>query len=411
MSTRGKIRASDSESKGDVVRDYIVLRDLQAASTNEPFGPARRGRMGGRELVPPEPRIEVERLENKDVHDLARDPEVAAIAAPMPTRLIEPTDAGAGAAGDDAWGISAVGADVSSFTGAGTVVAVLDTGIDSNHAAFAGVTLVQEDFSGSGNGDVQGHGSHCAGTVFGRDVDGARIGVALGVERALIGKVLADDGRGSSEMIFRGIRWAAEEGADVISMSLGFDFPGLVKLLTEQGWPVDLATSNALEAYRANLRMFDALMDLVRAREAFGAGTVVVAAAGNESERQQDPDYEIAASLPAAAEGVVSVGALGQDGGTLVVAPFSNTFPQISAPGVRIKSVKVGGGTRDLNGTSMACPHVAGVAALWWEAVRASPVPMTARTVIAKLLAGARTDVFSPGADVADRGVGLVRAP
>lgn len=397
-------------SKGGVVRDYIVLRDLQAASTNEPFGPTARGRAGVREVVPPEPRIEVERLENKDVHELARDPEVAAIAAPMPTKLIEPMDAGASAA-EDAWGISVVGADVSSFTGAGTVVAVLDTGIDSNHAAFAGVTLVQEDFSGSGNGDVQGHGSHCAGTVFGRDVDGARIGVALGVERALIGKVLADDGRGSSEMIFRGIRWASEEGADVISMSLGFDFPGLVKELTQQGWPVDLATSNALEAYRGNLRMFDALMDLVRAREAFGAGTVVVAAAGNESERQQDPDHEVAASLPAAAEGVVSVGALGQDGGTLVVAPFSNTFPQVSAPGVSVKSVKVGGGTRNLSGTSMACPHVAGVAALWWEAVRASPVPTTARTVLAKLLASARTDVFSPGADVADRGVGLVRAP
>src|SRR3712207_311621 len=147
-------------------------------------------------------------------------------------------------------------------------------------------------------------------------------------------------------------------------------------------------------------------MALVRAREAFGGGTVVIAAAGNESERQQDPDYEIAASLPAAAEGVVSVGALGQDGSVLSIAPFSNTFPQISAPGVAVKSVKVGGGTQDLNGTSMACPHVAGVAALWWEAVRSSPLPATARTVQAKLLASARTDVFGSGVEVADRGVG-----
>ncbi len=212
-------------------------------------------------------------------------------------------------------------------------------------------------------------------------------------------------------MLFSGIQWAVEGGADVISMSLGFDFPGLVKALTGDGWPVDLATSRALEAYRGNLRMFDALMTLVRAREAFGAGTVVVAAAGNESHREQDPDYEIAASLPAAAEGVVSVAALGQEGSTLSIAPFSNTFPQVSAPGVAIKSVQVGGGTRELNGTSMACPHVAGVAALWWEAVRASPLPANARTVQAKLLASARTDVFAPGVEVADRGVGLVRAP
>ncbi|MDP8974040.1 MAG: hypothetical protein M3N45_12950 [Actinomycetota bacterium] len=59
----------------------------------------------------------------------------------------------------------------------------------------------------------------------------------------------------------------------------------------------------------------------------------------------------------------------------------------------------------------MACPHVAGVAALWWEAVRATPVPATARTVLAKLLASARTETFAPDVDVPDRGVGLVAAP
>ena len=393
------------------MRDYIVLRDLQVAQTSEPIGGGLRGRaLGPPAVAPPEPRIEVVSLDAKDVGEMARDPEVAAITPPMPTRLIEPIDAGTTAAGD-AWGVSAVGADASTFTGAGSAVAVLDTGIDSTHPAFTGVTVVENDFTGDGNGDVQGHGSHCAGTIFGRDVEGARIGIARGVSRALVGKVLGNDGGGSSEMIFRGIRWAVDEGADVISMSLGFDFPGMVKRLAADGWPVDLATSRSLEAYRGNLRMFDALMGLVRAREVFGPGTVVVAAAGNESERQQDPDYEIAASLPAAAEGVVSVGALGQEGNLLSLAPFSNTFPQVSAPGVGIKSVKVGGGTRDLNGTSMACPHVAGVAALWWESVRASPVPPTARTVLAKLLASARTDVFASGVDVADRGVGLVRAP
>jgi len=95
----------------------------------------------------------------------------------------------------------------------GITVAVLDTGIDSTHPAFTGVTLIEEDFSGSGNGDVQGHGSHCAGTIFGRDVDGTRIGVAPGVDRALIGKVLGDDGSGDSIGLFRGIQWATDQGA------------------------------------------------------------------------------------------------------------------------------------------------------------------------------------------------------
>ena len=85
----------------------------------------------------------------------------------------------------------------------------------------------------------------------------------------------------------------------MISMSLGFDFPGLVKrLIDEDGWPADLATSVALEAYRGNLRMFDALMHMLRSREPFDHGTVVVAASGNESHREINPDYEIGARCP-----------------------------------------------------------------------------------------------------------------
>jgi subtilisin family serine protease len=231
------------------------------------------------------------------------------------------------------------------------------------------------------------------------------------VKRALIGKVLDNDGSGESDWLFRGIEWALNGGARVISMSLGFDFPGLVKRLVDDGWPVDLATSAALEAYRGNLRMFDALMEVVRARAAFDGGTVVVAAAGNESQRQVDPRYEIAVSIPAAAEGVVAVGALGQSANGFVVAPFSNTLPEISAPGVGIVSAQAGGGLRSLSGTSMATPHVAGVATLWWQAVRSTSTLANARNVVAKLLATARVDVFASGTDVADRGVGLATAP
>jgi subtilisin family serine protease len=138
---------------------------------------------------------------------------------------------------------------------------------------------------------------------------------------------------------------------------------------------------------------------------------VVVAASGNESKRQIDPGYEIGVSLPAAAEHVISTGALGRSATGLVVAPFSNTFPQLAAPGVGVLSARAGGGLVSLNGTSMATPHASGIAALWWQDVRSLPLPATATTVTARMLTRADLGALDPGVDVADRGVGLVRAP
>ncbi len=388
-------------------RPPTLLRPrLQAESE-----PARPRRL----KVAPAPSLEVTELSATDRRDAARDPTVLAVARAMPTRLIMPTEAAGAvvaAAAGPTWGVKRVGAADSAFTGAGVRVAVLDTGIDVTHPAFRGVALTTQDFSGDGIQDANGHGTHCAGTVFGRDVDGARIGIAPGVTEALIGKVLGNDGSGSSEMLFKAIRWASENDAKVISMSLGFDFPGLAKQLVEDNdLPVELATSMALEGYRMNLRVFDQLMAMIGAMIDFNGGTVVVAASGNESKRDEDPDFEVSASVPAAAMGVISVGALADEANGLKVAGFSNTNPVVSAPGVNILSARIGGGLKALNGTSMACPHAAGVAALWWEALRSADVPLTSRTVEARLTATALTDVFAPGTDMTDRGQGLVQAP
>ena len=387
--------------------EFIVLKNAHRISTTGPFeefGP------GMAAAVAPAPDVQVHEVSAEAARLIAQDRQVAAVAIPMPISLISPlkADLPAGVeAATDAWGLAAVKAITSPFTGDGVVVAVLDTGIDKNHKAFAGMEILEKDFSGSGNGDRHGHGTHCAGTIFGRDVDGKRIGIARGVKKALIGKVLNDTGGGNSDMIFRGIQWALEQGAHVISLSLGFDFPGAVERMTQGGMPIPPATSKALESYRSNLRFFDALIQMVEAKGAFGQTAVVVAAAGNESDR---PNYTIAASLPAASKGVISVAALGRNGaGGFDVARFSNTMSQIAAPGVDVLSAKVGGGLASMSGTSMACPHVAGVAALWWESLIKSGAGASAALVGAKLAATAHTDGLS--SPPLDRGAGIVTAP
>ena len=358
-------------------------------------------------------KVETAELTKREINELSRDRDVKSVAPNIPMKLYEPVEREELTAADKStatWGITAIGADQSPFTGHGVTVAVLDTGIDSGHVAFNGIEVVQKDFTAEGNGDENGHGTHVAGTIFGRAVEGTRIGIASGIEKALVGKVLGKKGGGTTGMITDAIQWALQNGANIISMSLGMDFPGYVNQLVGMGYPADLATSVALEGYRANLNLFNTMGTLVRNLGEFLQPAIVVAASGNESRRDIDPDYEIAAAPPAAADGILAVGALEKRDDLLAVARFSNTKPDITAPGVNIVSAGSGGGLRRFSGTSMATPHVAGVAALWAEKLIDTGL-LTSKNLAAKLIAGATLDGFIEDVDPLDAGMGIVQAP
>lgn len=377
---------------------YVILRSL----TNT-YGEAA-ARMSAEEAAGAT--IAVENVPISAVADLERDPATLAAAPEMPVSLIEPFDADSSRI-LEAWGVAAVGADQSAYDGSGVTVAVLDTGIEEGHPAFAGLSIKQADFTGSGKGDRKGHGTHCAATIFGRDV-GQRIGIARGVGRALIGKVLDDKGSGTTAMAFAGLQWAIEQGAQIVSMSLGFSVSGMVQRLVAQGWPQDLAPAVALDAFRKNLRLFDRRMQLLRAEAEADRHVLVVAATGNQSRRKVEPRFRVPANLPSAAEDVVAVAALGRAAGGLQIASFSNSLPIVSAPGVDITSAWLGGGLKTMSGTSMACPHVAGVAALWWQSLGSGA---TAESIRARLTVTADFARLAPGYDHTDVGAGLVRAP
>ncbi len=393
------------------VKEVILKNKTQTAHRNPFSGPFPAAR--GVDVSPTVLSVEVEEVETKDFPLLSRDSDVVAFAPVMPMKLIEPFKAEISVSAKQqpqTWGIRATEADTSPFTGNGVVTAILDTGIDSSHAAFDDVQLIEKDFTGEGNGDRNGHGTHCAGTVFGRDVQGMRIGVAPGVRKALIGKVLGENGGGSTEQIMSAILWAIDNGAHVISMSLGMDFPGYVNALAGNGLPIELATSKALEAYRTNVQLFERLASLIKANGSFGQSCILIAAAGNESRRELHQDWEIAVSPPAISEGIISVSALGEGEGGFEVARFSNTGANISAPGVNILSAAVGGGLTALSGTSMACPHVAGVAALWAEKLLRVG-RLNSYELMARLVGTANFSGLKKGFDPFDVGAGLVRAP
>jgi subtilisin len=235
------------------------------------------------------------------------------------------------------WGVDAIGADSAwaNSTGATIKVAVIDTGIQGGHPDLAdnvkgGVRFYTRGFtlySDSKWADDNGHGTHVAGTIAALDNTIGVIGVAPSVELYAV-KVLDRSGSGSWASVAAGIRWAADNGMNVASMSLG-----------GSSGTSDLADAVAY---------------------AHDAGVVLVAAAGNSGDGSSSTTET---SYPAAYDGVIAVGATNSASG---VASWSSSAPYVAlcAPGVSVFSTYKGSSYATLSGTSMATPHVSGTAAL-----------------------------------------------
>lgn len=227
-------------------------------------------------------------------------------------------------------------------TGEGVDVAVLDTGVDTGHADLTGRIVATKSFVPTEPiDDVNGHGTHVASTIAGTGAasNGSERGVAPGA-RLHIGKALDDTGSGQDSWVVAAMEWAArDQKAKVVSMSLG-------------GGPTDGT---------------DPLSSAVNSLSA-ETGALFTIAAGNSSR-----NFTIGA--PGAADAALTVGAVdSQD----TLAGFSSrgprvgdsaVKPEITAPGVDVLAARSQfsageGAYTTMSGTSMATPHVAGVAAL-----------------------------------------------
>ncbi|MFH0794630.1 MAG: S8 family serine peptidase [bacterium] len=234
---------------------------------------------------------------------------------------------------DAAWGVKRIGAGVIhdlGNKGAGVKVAVIDTGIDYNHPDLNANYAGGYDFVNSDNDpmDDDGHGTHVSGTIAAEDDGTGVVGVAPSASLYAL-KVLNASGSGSFSDVIAALQWCVDNGIQVTNNSYGSN--------RDPGATVKAAFDNA-EA----------------------AGIVNVAAAGNSGNPKGNGDK---VGYPARYSSAIAVAATDSSDNR---ASFSSTGPavEISGPGVSITSCKLGGGYVSFSGTSMATPHVAGVAAL-----------------------------------------------
>lgn len=267
-------------------------------------------------------------LPEQAIENLKKNPKVAYIEPDYEVEALEETVP---------WGISGIEAPsvhAAGYNGIGVNVSVIDTGIDYTHPDLAKNYKGGWDFVNNDNNpmDDNGHGTHCAGIIAAVDNEEGVIGVAPGANLYAL-KVLNKQGSGTISNIISAIEWSIDNKMKIISMSLGSDY-------------YSVTLKNACD-------------------KAETAGILLVAAAGND----YDASVSDTVDYPGGYGSVIAVAATDNQNNR---AWFSSTGPavELAAPGVNIYSTYwLRGSTyKNLSGTSMACPHVAGTAALVWAA-------------------------------------------
>jgi subtilisin family serine protease len=270
--------------------------------------------------------------------------EVSALAVPPEFSLIRPAEEdGAALAGIPpgvSWALERMKIPqlwADGLTGEGILVGHLDTGVDATHPALAGAIDVFAGFDELGNQVVGAptkdsgfHGTHTAGLLVGRTVDGSSFGTAPGAKLASAAVIERGD---VPARVIAGLEWCIGQGCRLINLSLGI---------------------------RGYDPAFTTIMSLLRQR-----GVLPIAAVGNEG--------PVTSRSPGNYTQVISVGACNEadevwvDSSSQTIARPRRTAPDLIAPGQRVWSCVPGGRTVAMSGTSMAAPHVSGLAALLME--------------------------------------------
>jgi subtilisin len=350
---------------GSKIEDHFIIPDQAQAEGLALSARLTASRSFRRAASPASRRVRVYRhlglaigyVDARGLVSLAADPQIGTVEKAPELSLIRPVEAQpAKSAAGTSWGVLRLKADrlwQAGFTGKGILVGHLDTGIDASHPSLAGAIGSFAEFDKAGDkvpnaqpSDSAEHGTHTAGTIVGRG--GSKGAFGMAPEAKLVSAMVIEGGQ-VIDRILSGMDWMIGEGVRIMSMSMGL---------------------------RGYSPAFQAVIDALRA-----ANVLPVIAVGNEGPNTS--------RSPGNYANVLSVGAVGENdevpdfsSSQQFVRSDSPLCPDIVAPGVDILSSVPDGKYKTMDGSSMATPHIAGLAALLLQAKPTATATELERAII-----------------------------